>query len=336
MPGYSKIVAALVLAAASAAWTVNTTVAADYELRIGSYAPEGDVIDRTLQRFKEEVEKRSEGRMEVTVFRNNTLGSNREVLEMAKIGGVDFVVAGAPHVSNFAPALGAVSFPFLWKDRETMLEVLDGELGDRLIAAGEEQADGLKFLAWWDTGFRHVTNNRQPIMTPEDVEGLKIRTVPTPVQVAFWKAMGAIPTPMGWSEVMPALQQGVIDGQENPPAVVYPYKVYEFQKYYSLTGHSNEPTVFVASEANFDALPEDLQTIVLESVEAVTPFERQIAEEYNSDIMGELGKVIEINEVPEETLVKFRETAASIYEESYADIGDEGRAVVEAIIEQTH
>ncbi len=336
MPACMKIAAALTLAAASAVLTISTTVAADYELRVASYAPEGDIIDRTLQRFKEEVETRSDGRIEVTVFRNNTLGSNREALEMAKIGGVDFVVAGAPHVSNFAPVLGAVSFPYLWTDRDTMLEVLDGELGDRLVAAAEEQADGLKFFAWWDTGFRHVTNNRKPIMAPEDVDGLKIRTVPTPVQVAFWKAMGAIPTPMGWSEVMPALQQGVIDGQENPPAVVYPYKVYEFQKYYSLTGHSNEPTILVASEANFEALPEDLQTIVLESVEAATPFERQISAEYNRDIMGKLSEVIEINEVPEETLAKFRETAASIYNESYADIGEEGQAVVEQIIEQTH
>jgi len=330
------LTAAVVLAVAGVVASASATVAADYELRIGSFAPEGDVMDRALQRFKEELETRSDGRIEVTVFRNNTLGSNREVLEMAKIGGVDFVLAGAPHVSNFAPVLGAVSFPFLWKDRDTMLEILDGELGGQLIASAEAQADGLKMLAWWDFGFRHVTNNRRPIMTPDDVKGLKIRTVPTPVQVAFWKAMGAIPTPMGWAEVMPALQQGVIDGQENPPAVVYPYKVYEFQKYYSLTGHSNEPTMFVASEANFEALPEDLQQIVLDSVAVVTPFERQIADEYNREIMGDLSKVIEINEVPEETLATFREVAASIYEESYADVGDDGKAFVEAVIEKTH
>ena len=336
MRRYLGLVAAAALAATGVVASASATVAADYELRIGSFAPEGDVMDRALQRFKEELETRSDGRIEVTVFRNNTLGSNREVLEMAKIGGVDFVLAGAPHVSNFAPVLGAVSFPFLWKDRDTMLEILDGELGDQLIASAEAQADGLKMLAWWDFGFRHVTNNRRPIMTPDDVKGLKIRTVPTPVQVAFWKAMGAIPTPMGWAEVMPALQQGVIDGQENPPAVVYPYKVYEFQKYYSLTGHSNEPTMFVASEANFEALPEDLQQIVLDSVAVVTPFERQIADDYNRDIMGELSKVIEINEVPEETLVTFREVAASIYEDSYADVGDDGKAFVQAVIEQTH
>jgi tripartite ATP-independent transporter DctP family solute receptor len=330
------LAAALALAAAGVGGFAGTTLAADYEMRVGSYAPEGDIIDRALQRFKEEVEARSDGRIEITVFRNNTLGSNREVLEMAKIGAVDFVVAGAPNVSNFAPVLGAVSFPFLWTDRDTMLEVLDGELGQRLTEAAEAQADGLKILAWWDTGFRHVTNNRKAIMTPEDVEGLKIRTVPTPVQVTFWKALGAIPTPMGWSEVMPALQQGVIDGQENPPAVVYPYKVYEFQKYYSLTGHTNEPNLLVASAQSLEALPADLQEVVAAAAAATTPIERQIAEEYNRDIMGELSKVIEIIEVPEETLVHFREVAASIYEDSYGDIGDEGKTFVEAVIEQTH
>ena len=90
--------------------------------------------------------------------------------------------------------------------------------------------------------------------------------------------MGAIPTPMGWSEVMPALQQGVIDGQENPPSVVYPYKVYEFQKYYSLTGHTNEPNLFTASKSSMDALPEDLQDAVVAAVAATTPYERQISE----------------------------------------------------------
>ena len=128
----------------------------------------------------------------------------------------------------------------------------------------------------------------------------------------------------------------VIDGQENPPAVVYPYKVYEFQKYYSLTGHSNEPNLLVASTQSMEALPEDLQQAVVDAANATTPFERQIAEEYNRDIMGELSKVIEINDVPEETRAHFREVAASIYEESYVDVGDEGRAVVEAVIEQTH
>jgi TRAP-type C4-dicarboxylate transport system substrate-binding protein len=111
MQKHLGLVAAVALAAAGVVACASATVAADYELRVASYAPEGDIIDRALQRFKEEVEKRSDGRIEITVFRNNTLGSNREALEMAKIGGVDFVVAGAPHVSNFAPILAPSPSP---------------------------------------------------------------------------------------------------------------------------------------------------------------------------------------------------------------------------------
>jgi tripartite ATP-independent transporter DctP family solute receptor len=310
--------------------------AADFNLRFASYAPEGDVIDRALQKFKEELETRSQGRIEVTVFRNNTLGSNREALELAKVGAVDFVVSGSSHVSRFAPILGAVSFPFLWKDRQVMFEVLDGEIGERLNKAAETEAQGLKFLTWFDTGFRHVSNNLRPVMKPEDVAGLKLRTLPTAVQVAFWRKLGAIPTPMDWAEVMPALQQGVIDGQENAPSVMYPYKVYEVQKYYSLTGHSNEPTMIVMSKATFDRLPGDLQAAVTDAVKEVTSYERDIAEEYNVGIMGELGKVMEINEVPEETKKHFRTVGAEIYAEGYASIGPEGEAIVKEIIKTTH
>jgi tripartite ATP-independent transporter DctP family solute receptor len=329
-------VAALATLAAATIFAAQPARAADFDLRIASYAPEGDIIDRALTRFKEELESRADGRVEVTVFRNNTIGSNREALEMAKVGAVDFAVTGAAYVGNFAPVMGAVSFPFLWTDGDTMVKVLDGEIGKRLVELAEQQADGLKILAWFDTGFRHVTNNIRPIVKPEDIKGLKLRTLPTPVHVAFWRALGAIPTPMDWAEVMPALQQGVIDGQENPPAVVYPYKVYEFQKYYSLTAHSNEPATFVMSRSSWESLPEDLQQAVLDAAAATTPFERQIATEYNRDIMEKLGDVIEINEVPEETRAEFRQVAESIYDEAYGDIGEEGRKIVEEIIAETH
>jgi tripartite ATP-independent transporter DctP family solute receptor len=314
----------------------SATLGADFNFRFASYAPEGDVIDRALQKFKEELETRSGGRIELTVFRNNTLGSNREALELAKVGAVDFVVSGSSHVSRFAPIFGAVSFPFLWKDRQVMFKVLDGPIGERLNKAAETEAQGLKFLTWFDTGFRHVSNNLRPVLKPEDVQGLKLRTLPTQVQVAFWRKLGAIPTPMDWAEVMPALQQGVIDGQENAPSVMYPYKVYEVQKYYSLTGHSNEPTLIVMSKATFDRLPVDLQTVVTDSIKAVTPYERDIAEEYNVGIMAELGKVIAINEVPEETKEHFRKVGAEIYAEGYASIGPEGEAIVKEIVETTH
>ena len=205
----------------------------EFKLRFGSYAPEGDVIDRAAHHFKEGVARLTNGRVEITVFRSNALGSNREMIEMTKVGSLDFTVSGSTHISRFAPILVVASLPSLWKDRDTMLRIFDGEVGTRLNTLVARQ--GLTVLGWWETGFRHVSNNKRPIMKPDDIKGLKLRTLPSAVHVAYFRALGAIPTPMDWAEVMPALQQGVIDGQENPPSVVYPYRVFEFQKYYSLT-----------------------------------------------------------------------------------------------------
>jgi tripartite ATP-independent transporter DctP family solute receptor len=314
--------------------SMSTAVAnPEFKLRFASYAPEGDIIDRASKHFKERVAQLTNGRVEVTVFGNNSLGSNREALEMAKVGSVDFVVAGSTHTSRYAPVLHTISLPYMWKDRETMLSLLDGEVGDRIRTLVARQ--GLEIIGWWDTGFRHVSNSKRPITKPEDMKGLKLRTLPSPVHVAFFRALGAIPTPMDWAEVMPALQQGVIDGQENPPAVMYPYRVFEFQKYYSLTRHVNDPTTFVMSAATLAKLPKDLQDAIRQAAKETTAFERKIAEEYNTEIMGQLGKVMQINEVPEPTLAHFRATAQTVYEKAYADFGEDGRAIVDEVVKRS-
>jgi TRAP-type C4-dicarboxylate transport system substrate-binding protein len=154
--------------------------------------------------------------------------------------------------------------------------------------------------------------------------------------VSFFKKLGAIPTPMDWAEVMPALQQGVIDGQENPPAVMYPYRVFEFQKFYSLTSHSNDPTMFVMSAATMARLPKDIQEAVLKAAREATVFERKTAEDYNRDIMGKLSQVIKINEVPQETLAQFRKTAQTVYQEAYGDLGADGKAIVDEIVKASN
>jgi tripartite ATP-independent transporter DctP family solute receptor len=308
--------------------------AQEFTLRFASFAPEGDVVDRATKHFKEAVAKHTNGRVDVTIFGNNSLGSNREALEMAKVGGVDFVVAGSTHASRFAPVLHTISLPYMWKDRETMLRLLDGEVGTKITELVEPS--GLRIIGWWDLGFRHVSNNERPILKVEDMSGLKLRTLPSPVHVAFFQALGAIPTPMDWAEVMPALQQGVINGQENPPSVMYPYRVFEFQKYYSLTRHVNDPTVVFMSASVFDGMPKDIQDGILLAMKEATEFQRKIADEYNTEIMGELGKVMEINEVPEETHVKFREIARTVYEKAYGDFGEDGKAIVETILKESN
>jgi tripartite ATP-independent transporter DctP family solute receptor len=276
------------------------------------------------------VARLTNGRVEITVFRSNALGSNREMIEMTKVGSLDFTVSGSTHISRFAPILVVASLPSLWKDRDTMLKIFDGEVGARLNGLVARQ--GLAVLGWWETGFRHVTNNKRPIVKPDDIKGLKLRTLPSAVHVAYFRALGAIPTPMDWAEVMPALQQGVIDGQENPPSVVYPYRVFEFQKYYSLTSHVNEPNLLLMSAATLARLPKDVQEAIATAGREATAFQRKASAEYNTSIMGELRKVMAVNEVPADTLAHFSTVAQSVYEKAYGEIGADGRAIIDDIV----
>jgi TRAP-type transport system periplasmic protein len=304
--------------------------AQDISLRLASFANDGDTFGQAQTRFAEELARLSEGRIGLEIFNNNTLGSNREALEIAKIGGIDFVVTGLAHVTRYAPELNAVLLPYLWTDRATMFSVLDGEIGGRLSATLAPQ--GMSIAGWWDNGFRHVSNNRGPINQPEDIAGLRLRTLPSAVHVAFFRELGAIPTPMDFSELMPALRQGVIDGQENPPQVVFPWQIYEAQRFYSLTGHVNEPMVLVMSSATADRLSEADRAIVAEAAAAATALQREINDARTAELMDSLRQHMEINEVPEATLARFREVALSIYDEALADMGAEGRAIVEAIV----
>jgi TRAP-type transport system periplasmic protein len=302
----------------------------EFKLRFGSYAPEGDVIDRAAHHFKEGVARLTNGRVDITVFRSNALGSNREMIEMTKVGSLDFTVSGSTHISRFAPILVVASLPSLWKDRDTMLKIFDGEVGGRLDTMVARQ--GLTVLGWWETGFRHVSNNKRPINKPDDIKGLKLRTLPSAVHVAYFRALGAIPTPMDWAEVMPALQQGVIDGQENPPSVVYPYRVFEFQKFYSLTSHVNEPNLLLTSAMTFAKLPKDVQEAIMTAGREATAFQRKASAEYNTNIMGELKKVMTVNDVPADTLAHFQTVAQSVYEKAYGEIGADGRGMIDDIV----
>jgi TRAP-type transport system periplasmic protein len=189
---------------------------------------------------------------------------------------------------------------------------------------------GFKVAGWWDNGFRHISNSKRPVRTPEDLRGLKLRTLPTKVHVAFFRALGVAPTPMDWAEVYPALQQGVVDGQENPPGVVYFEKLAEVQKYYSLTGHVNEPVTLLMSRTVFTKLPADLQGTIMNVARQVAVWQRAESQKDNDELLGKLSAAgMQVNPVPEGTLVELRKVAQKIYAEAVPDLGPKGKELVE-------
>lgn len=307
-----------------------SATAAEFNLKLASFATDASTWGRGQAEFANQVKELTKGRVEVQIFNNSSLGSNREAMELAKLGSVDFVISGVSNSTRYAPQLNAVLLPFLWKDRATMFATLDGPVGDKLNAM--LTPSNLRIIGWWDNGFRHVTNNKGPILKAADIQGLKLRTLPSSVHVAFFKKLGAIPTPMDWSEVMPALKQGVIDGQENPPAVIHAFRVFETQKFYSLTGHVNEPIALVMSETSRKRLPAELQAAIDQAAVKTTAMQRQINADEEAKQMAELRQKMQVNDVPAETVAIFRAAALEVYKEAYPSMGEGAEALVGEIV----
>ena len=183
------------------------------------------------------------------------LGGERDMIEGLQIGSLDVVVTSTGPLGNFVPEVFALDLPFLFRDYDHARAVLDGDIGQELLAKiGENNLVG---LAWSENGFRHVTNSQRPVRTPADLEGLKLRTMENKVHMTAFSGMGAAPTPMAFPELFTALQQGVVDGQENPVTVITASKFWEVQKHVSLTGHVYSPAAVLASPVLYDGLTDE-------------------------------------------------------------------------------
>lgn len=199
--------------------------------------------------FKEALERLSNGRYRVTIQRND---NEREMIESVQIGTLDFTITSTGPVGNFVPEVRAVDVPFLFRDYAHARGALDSEVGQGILA--KFPARGLVGVTWMENGFRHLTNSRREVATPADIRGLKVRTMENQVHMRAFSTLGALPTPMAFSELIPALQQGTVDGQENPIPVIVANNINQVQKYLSLTGHVYSPALLIGSPALWNRL----------------------------------------------------------------------------------
>jgi len=199
----------------------------------------------------------SGGKITINLKPAGALGGERDVIEGLQIGTVDLAISSTGPIGNFVPNVYALDFPFLFKGYDQARSVLDGPVGQGLL--GEFKTHGLVGLAWGENGFRHITNSIHPINKPADLKGLKLRTMENKVHIAAFKAAGASPTPMSWTEVLTSLAQGTIDGQENPVPVLTANNMWEIQKHVTLTGHVYSPAVVVMSKPRWDGLTKEQQ-----------------------------------------------------------------------------
>lgn len=189
---------------------------------------------------------------EMQLFANSALGGEREVIEGLQLGTIDAAIVSTGAVLNFVPKVGVFDIPFLFKDLTQARRALDSKVGQDLLKQFPER--GLVALAWGEQGFRHLTNNVRAVKEPADIKGLKIRITENPVHLAAFRQLGVLATPMAWPEVQTALQQGTIDGQENPLSVIVSIKIWQLQKYLSLTGHVYAPTLVLMSPSVYGKL----------------------------------------------------------------------------------
>ncbi|MBM3605677.1 MAG: TRAP transporter substrate-binding protein [Alphaproteobacteria bacterium] len=240
-----------------------------------------------VHKFGEELERLSEGRLTIRPQYDNALGAEREVVEGMGLGLIDMGITSTGPMGGFVNDFLLFDLPYIFTTPEAAYSFLDGEHGTAMAAKLESEAN-VKILGWMENGFRHNTNNVRPLNSPDDLVGIRHRTQESRVQVDTWTALGANASPMAWTEVFTALQQGVIDSQENPVPTIYDVKFYDVQRYLNLTQHVYSPAPLMMGAQLFNSLSEEDQAIVLEAAAIAVPVQREASQRMEEELIAEL------------------------------------------------
>jgi tripartite ATP-independent transporter DctP family solute receptor len=223
--------------------------------------------------------------------------------------------------------MGVLELPYMFNNNDEVYDVLDGPIGQELNDRFVEKT-GVRILAYWMNLVRDTTNNTRPITKPEDFRGIKLRVPETKTVVDTIRVLGGNPTPMAFGELYTALSQGTVDGQENPPSIVYASKLYEVQKYLSITQHVYTPTVVTVSEVFWKKLPDDLRKLIMDEVIAARTRSRPISEKIDDDLTIELQKYMAVNEVD---TTGFRDLVQPVYDDLIKSVGPEAKEYIDRI-----
>jgi TRAP-type transport system periplasmic protein len=280
---------------------------------------------QTFEAFKEQVEARTEGRVRIQIIHSGQLGGEREMQEMVSLGTLEMSLTGV--IVVYEPLFAVFELPFLYGDRDHVRRVIaDGVIQE---AAEGLLSQNLRLVSMVENGFRNITNSRRPVLAPSDVSGLKIRTPENPAQVETFRALGAVVTPMAFNELYGALQQGVVDGQENPLQNIHSGRLYEVQEHLAMTGHIYNLAYIVASESFLNRLSDEDRAVVLEEALAASDFQLDIAEQQEAGLLAELEAFGMRVTYPDTDA--FREATAAVYDTFFARFGDTAREYIARI-----
>ena len=277
------------LAATGAALLLATPALAQAtKLRLAHSGAESETQHLAALEFAKQVKARSNGTLEVQVYGSSTLGNDNTAIASVRGGTIDLTTSGTPYYTGMVGRMNVLDLPYMFASTEQAYKVLDGPIGRGLL--DELEGNGMKGLAYWEVGFRSLTNSKHPVRTPDDVKGLKVRTTPNPAHIKAFQLMGASPTPMPLAEVFGALEAKAVDGQENPVNIVRNNKFYEVQKYMSLTRHAYTAMPVVMNKKKFDGLKPEQQQALLSAAQDAKLFQRQTNQKNEAGIIAELRK----------------------------------------------
>ncbi|MDD2493633.1 MAG: TRAP transporter substrate-binding protein [Tissierellia bacterium] len=282
-------------------------------------SPSGAVLHEV---FKPEVEKRTNGKVIVEVYNNGVLGQDRQLIEAMQLGTLEADVAPLSVIANFDPATNASELPFLFRNKETAYAALDGEFGQLL--AKNLPSNGLRILTYMENAFRNIGTVDKKVTTLEDLQGLKIRVMESPIYISMFNAYGANPTPMAFSELYTALQQKTVDGQDNGIILTYTNKLYEPTDYYLISNQNYAATAVVVSEQWWQGLSPEIQQAITEASQIATDWQREENTKAENEIIEELEKAgVEVNYLSDAERAKWRDASMVVYDEMEAIAGKE-------------
>ncbi len=298
------------LAAGLALGAHGTAVAQQVELKLAHVGEPGSLFQTSADEYAKRVNAKLAGKVKIVVYGSSQLGGDKELIQKLKLGTVDMAVPSTVMTSE-VDQFGLFELPYIVKDRAHMARIERDVFWPGMAPLAEKK--GLKVLAVWENGYRHITNNKQPIKSPDDLKGIKLRVPEGKWRVKMFQAYGANPSPMKFSELFTALQTGVMDGQENPFTQIYSAKLQEVQKYLSLSGHVYTPAYLVVGSRRYATLPADVRKVLEDTARETQAFVYATAAREETELLGKLKQAgMQVNEVDKDAFIA---ASKGIYED---------------------
>lgn len=305
--------------------------AQEHTFKFATQNPKGHPLVAGMEKFAEIVAAKSGGKIKIDLFPGGVLGSDQANVSALQGGTLDLVVLNSGILASQVKEFGVYDFPFMFANSQEADAVVDGPFGRMMHAKLE--AKGIVGLAYWELGFRDITNSRRPINKVEDIAGLKLRVIPNAINVDWVKALGANPTPLPFPEVYAALEQKAIDGQENPPTVISANKLYEVQKYIVLSNHQYNPQSLIFSKKVWDTLGGADRKVLADAAVEASRYQRQVAREAAGSALENLKKNgMQVTELSAAELAKFREAMKPVIAKHSEIVGPETVAAMQTAL----